>query len=97
MDKSNSGSGTCSGGAGFVQQPAIGDSGTSTFSLSANEQYRTVTIAIAPDTSVPVVGAVSGGAGYVSQADAGDSGTSTFALTASQEARTLTIAIAPAP
>ena len=97
MDKSNSGNGTCAGGAGFVQQPAIGDSGTSTFSLSANEQYRTVTIAIAPDTSAPVVGAVSGGAGYVSQADAGDSGTSTFALTASQEARTLTIAIAPAP
>jgi len=49
MDESSSGNGTCSGGAGYKQQSAIGDSGTSTFSLTGWEQYRTVTIAIAPD------------------------------------------------
>ncbi len=49
MDESNLGSGTCSGGAGYIQQPSIGDSGTSSFSLTAKEQYRAVTIAIAPD------------------------------------------------
>ena len=49
MDKSSPGTGTCSGGAGYVQQPAIGNSGTSSFSLTGWEQYRTVTIAIAPD------------------------------------------------
>jgi len=96
MDESGSGSGTCSGGAGFVQQPAIGASGTSAFSLAANEQYQTVTVAIAPDTSGGS-NAVSGGAGYVRQSNAGDSGTSTFSLTESEESRTLTIAISPAP
>ena len=50
MDKSASGNGTCSGGAGYKQQSAIGDSGTSSFSLTGWEQYRTVTVAIAPDT-----------------------------------------------
>ena len=48
MDGSGTGTGTCSGGAGYVQKPAIGDSGTSDFSLTAKEQYVTVTIAIAP-------------------------------------------------
>jgi len=48
MDRSNWGSGTCSGGAGYVTMAAIGSSGTSNFSLIANEQWRTVTIAIAP-------------------------------------------------
>ena len=51
MDESGSGSGTCSGGAGYVLQSAIGGSGTSSFSLTGGEQYRTVTIAIAPDPS----------------------------------------------
>ena len=96
MDESGTGWGTCSGGAGYIQQPAIGSSGTSTFSLTGWEQYRTVTIAIAPD---PVTGGgtVSGGAGYVKQATSGSSGTSSFSLTASQESRVVTLAIAPNP
>jgi prepilin-type N-terminal cleavage/methylation domain-containing protein len=49
MDKSNSGSGTCSGGAGYLKQSAAGSSGTVSFSLTASEQYRTATVAIAPD------------------------------------------------
>jgi hypothetical protein len=49
MDRSGTGNGTCSGGAAYKQQSAIGDSGASTFSLTGWEQYRTVTIAIAPD------------------------------------------------
>ncbi|MGB0716931.1 MAG: hypothetical protein ACPGXK_13700, partial [Phycisphaerae bacterium] len=52
MDESGSGSGTCSGGAGYVLQPGTGASGTQTFSLTASEQYRTVTLAIAPECSV---------------------------------------------
>ena len=94
MDESNSGNSTCSGGAGYIQQSAAGDSGTSTFSLTSGEQYRTVTIAIAPDTTTDS-GSVSGGAGYVRQSASGDSGTSTFSLTASEESRTVTIGIAP--
>jgi len=47
MDKSSSSGNTCSGGAGYVQQAAIGDSGTSNFSLTAGEQHLTVTVAIA--------------------------------------------------
>ncbi|MFC1675681.1 LamG-like jellyroll fold domain-containing protein [Planctomycetota bacterium] len=50
MDQSNSGSDTSSGGAGYVFQQAVGDSGTSSFSLTGSQEYRTVTIAIAPDT-----------------------------------------------
>jgi len=49
-----------SGGAGYVKQPGAGDSGTSTFSLTASEQYCTVTIAIAPD---PDAGGGGGGGG----------------------------------
>ena len=41
--------GTVSGGAGYVMQSASGDSGTSTFLLTASEESRTLTIAIAPD------------------------------------------------
>jgi hypothetical protein len=50
MDESRSiaSSGVVSGGAGFVKQPAIGSSGTSTFSLTATKNARTLTIAIAP-------------------------------------------------
>ncbi len=98
MDRSNTGQqGTCAGGAGYVQQPAIGDSGTSNFSLTAQEQYRTVTIAIAPAAGGGGGGSVSGGAGYVKQSATGDSGTYTFSLTASQQSQTVTIAIAPNP
>ena len=48
MDDSGNGPATTSSGAGYVLQPAAGDSGTSTFALTGSEQYRTVTIAIAP-------------------------------------------------
>ncbi|MCP4407748.1 MAG: DNRLRE domain-containing protein [Gammaproteobacteria bacterium] len=50
MDKSSSGGGTCSGGTGYLTKADVGDSGTSSFSLTRSEEYRTVTIAIAPDT-----------------------------------------------
>ena len=50
MDRSNTGvQNTVSGGAGYVIQPTAGDTGTSTFDLTAKEQYRTITIAIRPD------------------------------------------------
>ena len=52
MDKSSSIGNPCSGGAGYVPQAAIGDSGTSNFSLTAGEQHVTVTVAIAPDPSM---------------------------------------------
>jgi len=93
MDKSNTSNFSCSGGAGWVQQGAIGDSGSVNFSLTKDEQYRTVTVAIASDPVV-VDGSVSGGAGYVWQSASGNSGTSTFSLTASEESRTVTIGIA---
>ena len=48
MDKSGAGNGTCSGGAGYLTQATAGSSGTSTFSLTRSEEYRTVTIGIAP-------------------------------------------------
>jgi hypothetical protein len=92
MDESSSGGGTCSGGAGYEQQEEIGSSGSAWFSLRRNEEYRTVTIAIAPAAAG---GTVSGGAGYIMQSGIGDSGTSTFLLGSSSEARLLTIAIAP--
>jgi hypothetical protein len=48
-DESNNGNGSASGGAGYVMQTTAGPSGTSNFTLTANEQSRKVTIAIAPD------------------------------------------------
>lgn len=66
MDASNEGNGTCSGGAGYVQQAASGPSGASTFSLTAGEQSRTVTIAIAPDPNGSGGG---GGGGFTYQVD----------------------------
>ncbi len=48
MDKSGNGGSASSGGAGYVEQSAPGDSGTSTFTLTGSEQYRAVTIGIAP-------------------------------------------------
>ena len=48
MDESSNGGNTASAGAGYLTQAALGDSGTSDFLLSASEQYRTVTLAIAP-------------------------------------------------
>ena len=97
MDRDRIGAaGICSGGAGYIQQAAIGASGTSAFSLTASEQYVTVTFAIAPAPAADI-GAVSGGAGYIRQPASGDSGTSTFSLAASRQSQSLTIAIAPNP
>jgi hypothetical protein len=48
MDDSGNGPATSSSGAGYVMQTAAGDSGTSTFALTVAEEYRAVTIAIAP-------------------------------------------------
>ncbi|UCC44363.1 MAG: prepilin-type N-terminal cleavage/methylation domain-containing protein [Candidatus Zixiibacteriota bacterium] len=48
MDMSHSGSGTCSGGAAYKQQPSAGSSGSAQFSLSASHHGRTITLAIAP-------------------------------------------------
>ena len=42
------GSDSVSGGAGYVTQPSAGLSGSSNFSLTASQEARTVTIAIAP-------------------------------------------------
>ncbi len=49
MDRSGTGNGTASGGAGFVTQPTSGASGTADFGLNSSEEFRTVTIAIAPN------------------------------------------------
>ncbi len=49
MDESSAGNGTASGGAGYILQAAAGSSGTSNFLLTAKEQSRKVTIAIAPN------------------------------------------------
>jgi hypothetical protein len=48
MDDTGNGPSTTSSGAGYVMQATAGDSGTSTFALTGSEEYRTVTIAIAP-------------------------------------------------
>ena len=48
MAISSSGNGNTSGGAGYVLQPAVGDSGTANFSLNRSEEYRAVAISIAP-------------------------------------------------
>lgn len=49
MDKSGSSASSASGGAAYVLQPSVGVSETANFTLTAREEYRTVTIAIAPD------------------------------------------------
>lgn len=49
MDESSSGGGTCSGGAGYQYLASAGSTGTATFSLTNSEQWRTMTIAIAPN------------------------------------------------
>lgn len=49
MDSSSAATGVnCSGGAGYKTQAAAGNSGLSSFALTATQTYRTVTIAIAP-------------------------------------------------
>jgi len=93
MDENGGGKGSCSGGAGYQQQAAPGESAFADFNLTASEESVTLTVAIAPATG----GTVSGGAGYVTQSSSGSSGSSNFSLTASEEARTVTIAIAPVP
>jgi hypothetical protein len=50
MDESDSTSlYSCSGGAAYAMLPTAGDSGSTSFSLTSTEQFRTVTIAIAPE------------------------------------------------
>ena len=49
MDLGGSGLGAVSGGAGYTIQATAGITDTSTFTLTAREQYVTGTIAIAPD------------------------------------------------
>ena len=48
MDESGSGNGTSSAGAGYLIQMAGGSSSAASFSLTGSEEFRTVTIAIAP-------------------------------------------------
>jgi hypothetical protein len=51
MDHNGGGKGSASGGAAYRHQLQIGSSGAETFTLTGDEEYRTVTIAIAPNTS----------------------------------------------
>ena len=71
MDESSSGDGTCSGGAGYLAQGTAGGSGTSSFSLTNNEQYVTLTLAIA----TPCSGSSSEGSGEIITVDAKTTGT----------------------
>ncbi len=48
MNYSNTGAKPASGGSGYVLQPAAGISGSSSFALTGNDDYVTVTLAIAP-------------------------------------------------
>ena len=49
MDRSNTGvQNTVSGGAGYIIQSTAGDTGTETYTLTAKEQYRSITLAIRP-------------------------------------------------
>ena len=48
MDLGGSGLGACAGGAGYTSLPTAGATGTTSFALTAREQYVTGTIAIAP-------------------------------------------------
>jgi hypothetical protein len=56
MDESGPGGGTTSGGAGYRMQVAPGPSGTSSFSLTGSEQYRTVTLAIVAGSAHLAIG-----------------------------------------
>lgn len=49
MRDSGQGPSTVSGGSGYIMQATAGISGTSSFSLTAAEQYVTITIGIAPE------------------------------------------------
>lgn len=92
--QSGGGNGTCGGAGADTNQLLAGATGTAAFSMNTSEEWRAITIAIAPSTgssSDPV----SGGAGYVSQSAIGNSGTSEFSLDSSNQAQMLTIAIAP--
>ena len=50
-NESDNGGGSVSGAAAYQMQAYAGTSGVATFGLSGKEEYRTVTIAIAPDTN----------------------------------------------
>ena len=90
MDRSNTGSGSVSGGAGYMN----GYNTASNFSLTSSQAYVTTSPCIWPNGSYS--NTCSGGAGYIRQYTAGSSGTSNFTLTAPNEARMVTIGIAPA-
>jgi len=49
MDESGTGNGSVSGGAAYVLQPSAANSGTADFTLVRSQEFRAVTIAIAPD------------------------------------------------
>ena len=92
---SDTGSKSCGGAGADTNQALAGATGTAEFSMKSIEEWRAVTVAIAPATGGSSNDPVSGGAGYVSQSDIGDSGTSNFSLNSSNQAQMLTIAIAP--
>ena len=48
MSDSGDGTATVSGGSGYIQQQIAGNSTSSSFTLTAAEEFITVTIAIAP-------------------------------------------------
>ncbi len=50
-ESSNSSTRSASGGAGYFMQTTAGGTGTVDFALTGSEEYRTVTIAIAPDSN----------------------------------------------
>lgn len=53
QDENNSGNGTASSSAAYVDQAGIGASGTANFSLTNNEEWVTVTVAIEPGAAPP--------------------------------------------
>ena len=48
MNTSGTGNSSISGGAGYIYQSEAGSSGTDTFALTKPQEYRTITMAIAP-------------------------------------------------
>ena len=48
-NESDSSSSSCSGAAAYVKQDSAGTTGSASFSLNNNEEWRTLTIAIEPD------------------------------------------------
>jgi prepilin-type N-terminal cleavage/methylation domain-containing protein len=95
MNRSNTGPGSVSGGAGYVLMQTYALCPASNFSLTASEAYSTITLCIWPNGCYG--NSCSGGAGYIVQPAVGSSGTSNFQLNSPTDARMITIAIAPDP